>query len=57
MRTNRSSTVRIQLAPSRELQAREGLGPCYATSVVERCNQKFNWYHDCFFEAEEHLFG
>lgn len=49
----------IQAQLIREMQAREGKEPCYATPAAAHCTTdargQCSWRHDCFHEAEESM--
>jgi hypothetical protein len=51
----RSFSIQAELI--RQIQANQGLTPCYATPRADNCSQKkeeqCRWRHDCYHEAEE----
>lgn len=51
------SSLSIQAQLIRDMQAKEGKEPCYATPMAAHCDQrsreKCSWRHDCFDDAEE----
>lgn len=50
---NESGTSSIQAEIIRQMQARDGQVPCYATAAINECDHKdCHWRSDCFEEAQ-----